>query len=169
MCYYLPELASSVNYPKQTKVNMIFYAFCILTQLGHALSIQLERNASMYRSDFATEYPKIAKYLTRKPHEQKLLRVVNGDRVTNNNEAPYYVRLMFCDSNSECGHCGGSWISQRQIITAAHCVIENVNKIYYFKNTNNERREDSAYSGVATGHIIHPEWNGVLGDGKDIV
>ena len=54
-------------------------------------------------------------------------RVVNGFDVTDPNEAPFYSRILSCsEGTSGCGLCGSSWITGKQLLTAAHCVDANV-------------------------------------------
>lgn len=56
------------------------------------------------------------------PHEQGILnRVVNGSEA-GDGQFPYQISLR----RFELHHCGGSIITRRFILTAAHCVGENL-------------------------------------------
>ena len=106
------------------------------------------------------------------------LRVVNGQPVTNFNDAPFYVRILQCHTgNAHCYICGASWITPNELITAAHCVDGNIfgenpnNKVYVytwadggiFSNANGY-----AYSIHNSQFRIHPSWDDHVGTGHDI-
>ena len=60
-------------------------------------------------------------------------RIVNGYD-TPAGEAPYYVRIVSCNSQGSCSTCGASWISQTKILTAAHCISSDTTDMYYYLN-----------------------------------
>lgn len=58
------------------------------------------------------------KILTRKPTPNQLNRIVGGDNIAIE-KVPYQISLREDGAH----YCGGSIVSQTQIITAGHCVL----------------------------------------------
>ena len=77
-------------------------------------------------------------------------RLINGLEAEEG-EAPYYVRLLACTRfDSKCNRCGGAWITGHEILTAAHCLDGDVEKVYFYTNP-----ESQAYSGYSTTWKMH--------------
>ena len=105
------------------------------------------------------------------------LRVVNGDPVTNFDDAPFYARILQChNGNSVCYICGASWISSNELITAAHCVDGNMNGekpqntlyVYTWESGGMFGTSWASYSVSNSEFKIHPNWDGDVNNGHDI-
>lgn len=96
--------------------------------------------------------------------------VVNGDEVVDPAEAPYIVRLLLCGTDGLCYTCGGTWISQVDILTAAHCLPSTPATLYFYRNdiVGLENQRHSSVSGSTTSYTVHPDWDGRTGNGYDI-
>ena len=100
--------------------------------------------------------------------KQDIQRIVGGYD-TPDGEAPYYVRVIQCTNDANCGSCGATWISQTTILTAAHCVNSGSTDMFYYVNPSVNAYEVVGAS-VAS-WVTHECWdenNSIWDDGFDI-
>ncbi|KAJ8276411.1 hypothetical protein COCON_G00081630 [Conger conger] len=86
------------------------------------------------------------------------VRVVGGTVVTHG-EIPWQVALM--DKHTRIGFCGGSILSDKWVITAAHCLLEGkTNSIFIRVGEHNVHKKDGSERDheIAEKHI-HPRYN----------
>merc|ERR1712004_120534 len=75
---------------------------------------------------------------------------------------PWQIRLGYNDGKYSYTMCGGSIVSDRYVITAAHCIeISEPNRDHFvIVGMHNRRRADQYYKRVGVKRVIvHPGWN----------
>ena len=92
----------------------------------------------------------------------------------------FYCRIISCsEGTSGCGLCGSSWISGKQLLTAAHCVDANQSgnkpdhKVYVYQWLGNggdfSQSTGPAYIVPTDNVVLHANWNlDLLTSGYDI-
>jgi len=85
---------------------------------------------------------------------------------------PWQIRLGAQDDKYMWTMCGGSIVSDRWVITAAHCIdLDNMgNKHFIYVGAHNMRSKDGYFKQIGVKRIIvHPNWNpDRVSDGNDI-
>merc|ERR1712150_259219 len=85
---------------------------------------------------------------------------------------PWQIRLGFTKGRSMYTMCGGSIVSDRYVITAAHCIDQSDNDCKHFVivGMHDRRKADKYYKQVSVKRVIvHPDWNERrISDGNDI-
>ena len=90
-------------------------------------------------------------------------RIVGGTEVPSNSTYPWMVLLSESISTSNF-FCGGSLISDKWVLTAAHCVVDAVDGgIYAFIGEHDKLTADITANTI-TKIIIHPEYDSVTSD-----
>ncbi|KAI9559659.1 hypothetical protein GHT06_013664 [Daphnia sinensis] len=131
-------------------------------------SKRLRRNFSKYFSDI------IAKYNNDVDGVCGLANHPSNDNNFNNapwskivggvetapHEFPWQVFLILRKNNDESFACGGSLISERWILTAAHCLMD-INLIHITLGAHDVEDENEVYQERYTSreYVIHPDWD----------
>ena len=115
---------------------------------------------------------KFNELLNRDNSTQKII----GGLFASDLEAPYYVRLVSCEidnpNHSSCQTCGGSWISDTDILSAGHCVSRDDKHVFYYLNPDDNSLVNEP-SGKVSSWKHHECWDHrttlVYADGYDIM
>ncbi|KAJ8982905.1 hypothetical protein NQ317_004559 [Molorchus minor] len=95
---------------------------------------------------------------TRLPHGLPSSRIVGGTEAPPNS-IPYQVAL-FLPVQGGTSFCGGSLISRKTVLTAAHCVDSLVGPVEVVLGAHNVRDDEATQVRVTTSSInIHPGWS----------
>nr|ADG26770.1 cocoonase-like protein [Antheraea pernyi]WAH05999.1 cocoonase [Antheraea mylitta] len=82
-------------------------------------------------------------------------KIVGGYSVTID-KAPYQAYLLL-EKGKEYYQCGGSIISKRHILTAAHCLVDNISQVHARVGSTNNDKGGKVYSTKSM--TIHPNYN----------
>lgn len=88
-------------------------------------------------------------------------RIVGGTESTSG-EWPWMVLLSTSNSTSNF-FCGGSLISERWVLTAAHCVLNSPGAIYAFVGEYSKSTNDISANKIST-IIVHPDYDPLTSD-----
>ena len=84
------------------------------------------------------------------PSNEKSVRIVGGDFVADQKDAPFIVSLE--------NFCGGTIIDEKWILTAAHCITQPTREIV--GGSLNRMNEPEEYSVIKT--IVHPKYERII-------